>query len=116
VNKKTGEDYTWFFNQYLYNRFTPVLEYYMKENRLYMRWTYTNEDFRMTIAAHINGETEETVLSPCNRILEYKFGEDLRTLSLTEDLQLYGIKENSHLEKLYKRENPHPGSEMNLPK
>lgn len=38
VNRKTGKDFHWFFEQYLHNRFTPELEYCVKDKELYYRW------------------------------------------------------------------------------
>ncbi len=54
VNRKTGKELNWFFNQYLHNRFTPELEYCIKDNTLYYRWNsdYTNTDFnKMQVGA-----------------------------------------------------------------
>jgi aminopeptidase N len=47
VNRKTGKDFHWFFEQYLHNRFVPQLDYYIKDNILYYQWNqqYTNADF-----------------------------------------------------------------------
>jgi hypothetical protein len=47
VNRKTGKDFHWFFEQYLHNRFTPELEYCLEDNVIYYRWNpkYTNPDF-----------------------------------------------------------------------
>ena len=116
VNNKTGEDHTWFFKQYLYNRFTPVLEYYMTQDRLYYRWAYTDPDFIMPIKMRMNGVEKELNLSPTSEVQELKAGDYFRTLSLSEDRQLFGIRENSHLEKMYRKLHPNPGSEMNFAK
>lgn len=45
VNKRTGQDYNWFFKQYLYRRQAPVLEYYWAGSYLYYRWKNTELDF-----------------------------------------------------------------------
>lgn len=47
VNRKTGKDFHWFFEQYLHNRFTPELEYCVKDSTLYYRWNpeYSGKDF-----------------------------------------------------------------------
>ncbi|MEO5645354.1 MAG: M1 family metallopeptidase [Bacteroidia bacterium] len=47
VNRKTGKNLHWFFEQYLYNRFTPELEYCVKDKTLFYRWNpgYSGEDF-----------------------------------------------------------------------
>jgi hypothetical protein len=47
VNRKTGKDFHWFFEQYLHNRFIPELEYCLKDNVIYYRWNpkYANPGF-----------------------------------------------------------------------
>lgn len=55
VNEKTGSDYSWFFNQYLYQHQPPKLEYYIEvsdkteEQKLYYKWTNVESDFVMPI-------------------------------------------------------------------
>lgn len=51
VNEKTGEDYNWFFNQYLYNRFVPELEYYKDDGVFYYSWNnhYTQGFFPLPV-------------------------------------------------------------------
>lgn len=39
VNRKTGKDYSAFFDQYLYGRFVPELEYSVEKGKLYYRWS-----------------------------------------------------------------------------
>jgi aminopeptidase N len=54
VNRKTGKDFHWFFEQYLHNRFVPELEYCIKDNVLYYRWNpgYSSAGFnKMQIEA-----------------------------------------------------------------
>src|SRR5207253_543599 len=47
VNEKAGEDYAWFFNQYLYKREVPFLEYYWDKTNFYYRWKYVDSTFKM---------------------------------------------------------------------
>ena len=53
VNKETGDDYTWFFNQYLYNWQSPKFQYYFERdssspsNILHFKWTDVVDDFKM---------------------------------------------------------------------
>ena len=55
VNSKTGENYAWFFDQYLNNRKVPVLEYYYNESGdLYYRWTGVKDDFKMPLEVVVN--------------------------------------------------------------
>ena len=64
VNEKTGKDFTWFFDQYLRNRFTPELEYCMKNDQLYYRWTKTNTHFPMTAKVQMAGYVPSMVSLP----------------------------------------------------
>lgn len=62
VNAKTGKDYTWFFNQYLYKRKIPVLEFYWSDHGdLYYRWSGVNEDFKMPLEVTVNGMVRFTI-------------------------------------------------------
>lgn len=47
VNEKTGDDYTWFFDQYLYKREAPFLEHYWDGENFYYRWKYVAPAFKM---------------------------------------------------------------------
>ncbi len=57
VNTYTKKDYTYFFNQYLYQAGVPKLEYKLtpcgKNFELNYRWANTNEDFRMPLKIKI---------------------------------------------------------------
>lgn len=44
VNRKTGRDYQWFFDQYAYNRLAPELEYSLEKGKLYYRWSSRTAD------------------------------------------------------------------------
>jgi aminopeptidase N len=100
VNERTGNDYTWFFNQYLHNRFTPILEYYMEGNKFYYRWTHVNEDFRMPVNIQANGDDENIRIVPSakTQVLEYRTA--FRSLYLPEERMLFGVKENAKLRKM----------------
>jgi aminopeptidase N len=63
VNEKTGQDYSAFFNQYLYTRTCPELQWeyaYNEEkrtNELYYRWTNAVKDFKIPIKVTTDSET-----------------------------------------------------------
>jgi aminopeptidase N len=116
VNKKTHEDYTWFFKQYLNNRFTPILEYYAIDNRLYYRWTKVNDDFDMNISMQMNGDNEALTLSPTKEVMELQGPDIFRTILFSDDKQLFGTRENKHLQKMFRKMHPGKGSEKDLPK
>jgi len=66
VNEKTLSDYTWFFDQYLYNRFVPELEYYKEDGVFYYSWNdkYTNADFHLPITVKGVSTAGAVVLRP----------------------------------------------------
>lgn len=70
VNEKTGADYQWFFDQYLYGRFVPELEYCESKGLVYYRWNpeYTNSSFRMPVALRDQSKAEMDTLVPSQAI------------------------------------------------
>ncbi len=64
INKKTGKDFTTFFQQYLYHSNIPTLEYKIKKKRkkqiLEYRWVVDVENFQMPVSFHI-GEDKEMI-------------------------------------------------------
>ena len=68
VNEKTGEDYQWFFNQYLYNNFAPEFEYGVSlSGSLYYRWNNVSEDFdKLKVRMKSQGKIIE--LSPSTKV------------------------------------------------
>ncbi|MDR2962443.1 MAG: M1 family metallopeptidase [Bacteroidales bacterium] len=59
VNTKTGKDLSWYFNQYLYKREVPVLEYYSepsgKGTKLHLRWTNVDANFALPVEIVADG-------------------------------------------------------------
>ena len=59
VNQKTGQDYSWFFKQYLNNRRPPKYNYSLVYNHekqtivLYHKWVNVDSDFKMPIDVYI---------------------------------------------------------------
>lgn len=109
VERKTATDYDWFFNQYLYNRKTPILEYYKDyDGYLYYRWTQCNDDFKLNIKVSPTFQYNDAVrnwmkISPST--LEIKKSKLLINgyyLYFDADLKLYGTKENKKLPQLMK--------------
>ena len=56
IIEKCGIDLTKIFDQYLRDIRIPVLEYYLKENKLHYRWTNVVEGFNMPIKAKVGNE------------------------------------------------------------
>lgn len=63
VKEKTGKDYSWFFGQYLHNRFVPVMEYYQDGRNLYYRWDedFTNADFKAAVVLNVGPSQWDTI-------------------------------------------------------
>lgn len=73
VNEKSGDSYDWFFDQYLYNNFAPILEYdHNDKGELFYRWTRVNPDFdklQVTIA----GNNGTIIITPSTTIKKVKW-------------------------------------------
>jgi aminopeptidase N len=58
VNTKTGTDLSWYFQQYLYKREVPVLEYTKQvsgnELKLTVRWTDVDSNFALPVELYVN--------------------------------------------------------------
>jgi aminopeptidase N len=69
INKKAGQDLTYFFQQYLYRPEIPTLEYKIKESKdkgqfeVEYRWANCHQDFKMPIQLHI-GEGKFQTIQP----------------------------------------------------
>ncbi|MEO0469858.1 MAG: M1 family metallopeptidase [Bacteroidota bacterium] len=62
-NWKMGENYDWFFNQYLHHTRLPVLEYGFekkgKKAAMRYRWVAEDPDFQLPVTMYIQGEEEK---------------------------------------------------------
>lgn len=56
VNMKTGQNFTVFFDQYMYDPRTPTFEYRQKGDRFYYRWTDVQPGFNMPLDLDVNGK------------------------------------------------------------
>ena len=55
VNRITGENYDWFFNQYLYDRHVPTLEQFVSfDGFIYHRWSNCSPEFKMELDVEVN--------------------------------------------------------------
>jgi aminopeptidase N len=105
VNRLTGEDYNWFFNQYLYKHKVPFLEFeYTDEGEFYYRWTAVDDDFtRLPILINFPGTNELTTLYPTTKIQLYKpqlNGNLPLEPTVLNNETLFGFKRNKKLVKL----------------
>ena len=76
INRKTGNDYTWFFKQYLYQAEPPVLNYYFEKrngkNYLAYKWENVNPDFKMPISFYLcSGKKTEITPTTTYQLTEY---------------------------------------------
>jgi len=55
VREKTGDDYTYFSEQYFYTPNQPELEYYQTDSSFYYRWHNVNDNFIMPMGLLVNG-------------------------------------------------------------
>ena len=55
VKEKTGDDYSYFSQQYFYTPNQPRLEYYQTDSQFYYRWNTINDNFVMPIDLLVNG-------------------------------------------------------------
>lgn len=56
VFEKTGEDYWYFAQQYLYSPNQPEIEYYQTDTSFFYRWNNVEENFIMPIDLLVNGK------------------------------------------------------------
>lgn len=65
-NEKLGEDYSWYFDQYLYHSAIPAFEYKFKgglfgKGKFSYRWDTDNEEFKMPLKVSFGEGTEQTL-------------------------------------------------------
>lgn len=103
VNEKTKTDYSWFFAQYLNNRFIPVLEYYQKDGVFYYAWDsdYTNEHFPLPVAIKGIHETANDTLIPLSRVSTVAVTGNQTPELMSNVLVIF--KENKKLRKRYQK-------------
>jgi aminopeptidase N len=99
VNRISGSDYSWFFNQYLYQSKVPFLEYIVKDNVLYYRWKDANPDFNR-LPVSVRHGNEHFIIVPSAEIKKFTLplhsdGE----LSFDNMQALFGLDKNKQLYK-----------------
>lgn len=103
VNARTGKDYGWFFEQYLYNRYVPELEYYSKGNLLYYRWSdRTAEYFNMRQRVAGAGGNDQLLAPEKRRVQVVDLGSPVHSLPDADYLVL--LTENKKLARLYRKQ------------
>lgn len=78
INKKTGKDYNYFFDQYFTYSKIPVFEYKFekkgKQTFLKYRWQADVEDFKMEIPVTINSKDKFEIIQPSKDWQSVKIG------------------------------------------
>jgi len=80
VNEKTGSDYSWFFDVYLFNRACPQMDFSFTRNpitgnnTLKYKWSNMGNDFKIPIEIEVNGKKQ--IIHPGSKVqqLEVKPG------------------------------------------
>ncbi len=105
VNRKTGEDYQWFFNQFLYNRKPAKFVYslvYSAEKKavvLYYKWIHVADDFKMPLDVYF-GE-KNTRIYPTHQLQEINLPKSAEAFSV-DKLNFYFTFEELKYEELMK--------------
>jgi hypothetical protein len=108
VNKKTGEDYSWFFNQYLYKRESPFLEWNWDGTHFYYRWIYVDSTFKMSAEIALDGLVRID-LKPTTEIQKIPVSETTyKEISFNNYTEFFGITKNKKLPKEYLKQKVKP--------
>ena len=102
VNEKTGQDYSWFFRQYLFKREAPILEFYSVNNCLYYRWKDTEAGFDK-LPVKVNYNKVEKIIYP-SKVVQ-RLITDLQpkeVFNFNEDELYFGTKQNNKLLKEFR--------------
>ena len=94
VEKVTGLDLDYYFEQYFYDYRLPELQYYHKGNKLYFRWYNVNPKFKMPVDVNINGV--ENRIYPSTKIKEIKI-QELSVIIFRDWEYLIAVKINPDL-------------------
>jgi aminopeptidase N len=110
VNEVCAKDFTWLFNQYLYDRKVPVLEYFFQGNGTFLaRFNFVKADFNqlpVKIIIYTSEGAMETTIYPSSKIKSFKInGLDrshvFQGMRLERNVALFGVEENKALDILY---------------
>jgi len=97
VNTKTSSDYSWFFNQYLYKREAPFLEYYWDGKDFFYRWQYVDSTFVMPAEIALDGLVRMN-LKPTTALQSIPLdGNTYKEIAFNNYTALFGLKKNKKL-------------------
>lgn len=109
VNRVTGKDYKWFFNQYLYHNKVPFLEFeFCADGTIYYRWVDVAEGFnKLNVSLKFDTNEKTYEIFPDTWIKKFKLPEDMNipsSLFIDDHKALFGIKKNKKLQQLYEEQ------------
>ena len=104
VNRITGKDYGWFFNQYLYQNKVPAFEYQIADDgSLYYRWINVSEGFnKLAVPIYLKVGFKEIYPDVKVQKLENYSSE---SIYIDNDKALFGTNQNNKLKKLFLNQN-----------
>jgi aminopeptidase N len=107
VNRITGADYNWFFNQYLYDNRSPCLEYqFGKDGFIYYRWVEVKEGFdKLKVSLKFKMDDTNFEVYPSHVIQKFKIPENIKNeefFKFDNQKLLFISKENQKLKDIDK--------------
>jgi hypothetical protein len=100
VHEKTGIDYQWFFDQYLYINEAPSLEYNVYGKYFYFRWANVPDAFQPVKLDLIQENNDTIPFYPTTQLDSLKVTDDPNEYSFEIGLNLlYEFKKNRKLGK-----------------
>ena len=103
VNSKTESSYSWYFNQYLYEREVPYLQYAFEQDvqgnvNLYLVWSRVPEGFEMPVRIFvtINSVEYPIVLKPSTDIKKFVL-HSCQSVSFDSDYVYYSLKKDTKI-------------------
>ncbi len=108
VNRLTGEDHQWFFDQYLYRSKVPFLEYYLADGHtFYYKWRETDPSFtKLRVRVKMEGNGRDFWVYPSSKVQRLKIPAQLPACTgvhFSDDRSLYGLDKKKKLVKQHKR-------------
>ena len=88
VNKKCNDDFGWYFNQYLYKREWPRMDYMITDDgKLYYRWGNVADEFNK-LNVKLQFESDQITIKPSNEV------QVISLPKLTSGKKIYGLVGN----------------------
>jgi aminopeptidase N len=109
VNRVTGKDYGWFFNQYLYKSRVPFFEYQCFNDGIYYRWVDASEGFnKLGVPITFVGTGNNYELYPDMHVQKFELPDGQifpAPFYIYNNKGLFGFKANNYLYGIYELQN-----------